>query len=331
MPPEPADHHLLPDIVVANIDEYGGEMGRAWLREFPQLLARVVHDWALTLEAPYTRLSFNYVTRVRGRDGTEAVLKLGAPWDEKRTELEWLRHYQDVGAPVPPGEPNTHATAVGVARVLRADASIAALMLERLTPGDTLHAIDDDAATRLLANCMRMLRRPAPHGIAFPHVSEWLAALPRYRAAHGDAGPLDERRIVRAQDLLPRLLHAEKDVLLHGDLHHANVLRRLDAQGATRWTVIDAKGVVGPPTYECGPMLLNGAVEHQSAERVLELTRARIPLFAQLLGASERDIAQWGFVHTMLSACWIVESGGTRGMDAHQKLAAAMECCLDGD
>ena len=326
----------LPEALVDNLISYGGDAGRAWMADFPALLQRVAQAWQLLLEAPYEKLSFNYVTRVQLADSTPAILKLGVPSDEKPTELAWLRHYSDVRSDVRPhvrsGDvalSDGQIARVGVAQVLRADPNISALLLTRLTPGDTLHALPDEDATRVLATSMARLRRPPPPDAAFPHVREWLTALPKYRERHGGNGPLDIRRVTRAQSLAEELLRSSTaDVLLHGDLHHANVLRHIDLSGATQWTVIDAKGVLGPASYEVGPMLLNGAVEGRDLATVLPMMRRRLELLAALLATDQQELTAWGFIQTMLSACWIVEAGSTRGLDAHQVLVAAMEACL---
>src|SRR5438067_1309862 len=42
-------------------------------------------------------------------------------------------------------------------------------------------------------------------------------------------------------------------VLLHGDLHHENIL----AAARQPWLAIDPKGVVGEPAYEAGALLRN--------------------------------------------------------------------------
>ena len=65
--------------------------------------------------------------------------------------------------------------------------------------------------------------------------------------------PLPPRLVTEAQRLYVDLLASSAPaVLLHGDLHHGNILRH-----GEDWVAIDPKGVIGEPAYECGPLLFN--------------------------------------------------------------------------
>jgi streptomycin 6-kinase len=60
---------------------------------------------------------------------------------------------------------------------------------------------------------------------------------------------LPRELVATAVSLFNELLPSQSEpVLLHGDLHHWNILR------ATRvpWLALDPKGVVGEPAYEVG-------------------------------------------------------------------------------
>ena len=94
-------------------------------------------------------------------------------------------------------------------------------------------------------------------------------------------------------------------VLLHGDLHHENIL--MDASG--NWKVIDPQGRIGEQCLEAGRFLLNewkwfggiGDLQHMSE---------CIDSFARALGESRRTIATSCFLDYALSSCWKVEDGG---------------------
>jgi streptomycin 6-kinase len=60
--------------------------------------------------------------------------------------------------------------------------------------------------------------------------------------------------LARAERLSADLLEsAATEVLLHGDLHHFNIL----SARREPWLCIDPKGMRGHPGYEVGPFLLN--------------------------------------------------------------------------
>jgi streptomycin 6-kinase len=89
-------------------------------------------------------------------------------------------------------------------------------------------------------------------------------------------------------------------VLLHGDLHHWNIL----TSEREPWLALDPKGVVGEPGYEIGPLLLNPTLQpgHVLARRIDQL--------AEELGLDRERLLGWGLAHAVLSAWWSVEDHG---------------------
>ncbi len=104
--------------------------------------------------------------------------------------------------------------------------------------------------------------------------------------------------------------------MLHGDLHHGNVL----AAEREPWLVIDPKGVVGDPAYEPAVMLWNshaGVGARDAADRLA----ARLDILAEMLCHDRRRMAAWGFAQAVLSACWSACVG--LGRDRERALATA--------
>ena len=95
-------------------------------------------------------------------------------------------------------------------------------------------------------------------------------------------------------------------MLLHGDLHHYNIL---SAERAP-WLAIDPHGLVGEPAFETGAFFGNpsGLLDRPNPRRVL--TR-RADIFAERLSLDRARIVAWGFAYQMLSAVWSAEHGGT--------------------
>ena len=226
-------------------------------------------------------------------DGAEVVLKAGVPNKELRTEAAALRAFNGRGS----------------VRLLGADPDAGLLLLERLRPGAVLTALadeaHDDAATTIAAAVMRGLRRPAPPGHDFPTVADWGKGFARLRARFGGGtGPLPQARVEEAESLFAELLASSAPaVLLHGDLHHDNIL----SAERQPWLAIDPKGVVGEPAYEVGALLRNlwpDRHAHRNPARLLE-RRAR-----QLAEELELDLARvrgWAVAQAVLSAVWSVE------------------------
>ncbi len=101
--------------------------------------------------------------------------------------------------------------------------------------------------------------------------------------------------------------------LLHGDLHHENILWD-DALG---WLAIDPKGVIGPKPMECGRFLHNfvedevPGINHlrdAPMDDVCEIMEMRIRTFAAALGLPRADLLRASFVDSVLSFCWTSNS-----------------------
>ena len=294
----------LPAVFVRNVlGVYGEPDGRAWLDALPDLLADVADRWELRLGEPYP-LSFNYVARATRADGTPAVLKLTPPAGELRFEVTALRHFGGSGA----------------VRLLAADGRAGAARLERAEPGELLTALqarDDEAATRVAAEVGIRLHRPPSEPLRT--VEDWArAAFGWLRGRYGGGtGPLPAELLDRAEAEHAELVASSgPPVLLHGDLHHDNILT-----SDRGWLAIDPHGVLGEPAYEAGPLLRNpiGLGARPDLETVLA---RRVPVLAEAYGVAAERIRGWGRAHGAVSVIWSHEDGGHVDTDTLAVLAA---------
>ncbi|HEX8559888.1 MAG TPA: aminoglycoside phosphotransferase family protein [Pyrinomonadaceae bacterium] len=272
-----------------------GEAGRAWLRALPSLVAGCAARWSLKVGPPFLPLSYNYAAPAEGPRGERLVLKLGVPGAELLNEAEALRLFDGRGA----------------ARLVGSDAGSGALLLERLEPGASLVALceeDDGAATAAAAGVMRKLRRDAPPGHAFPTAADWLSGFGKLRARFGGGcGPFPPRLLEEAETLSAELLaSAARPALIHGDLHHGNVL----AAGRAPWLAIDPKGLVAEPAYEVGALLRNPLPQLLGFPRPVEVTERRVAILSDELGLERARVRGWGLAQAVLSAWWAVEDVG---------------------
>jgi streptomycin 6-kinase len=279
------------DALTRNVlDAWGGD-GERWLTNLPRTIAEVARAWELTVDAPY-ELSYHYVAAVVCADGTPAVVKLGVPG----------------GGSLAEEAPALAAFAGrGAVRLLRADLSLGALLLERVEPGwrarDLVPARDAEA-TSAAASIMRRLHVPAPPGCPLPELVTQAEAFDEYVRAHGDRGPLPVDLVGRAGALMRELCaSATERVVLHGDLHHDNILR------AERepWLAIDPHGLVGDPGYEVGSLLYNPDPDDRDAV-LTALVPARVEQLAEELAMPIERIVAWGFVKAVLSDVWNAEA-----------------------
>jgi streptomycin 6-kinase len=181
-----------------------------------------------------------------------------------------------------------------------------ALLLERVSPGTSLVSATlnggDDEATEVLAD---VIGRMSPREVTsvVPTVEDWSQGFDRYDASANR--PLPGRLVDQARTVYVQLCRSQsRRRLLHGDLHHGNVL--LDAERG--WLAIDPKGVVGEPEYEIGAALRN-PIERPAWFLSPATITARLDRFADRLHLNRERMVRWAFAQAVLSAVWAVEDG----------------------
>jgi streptomycin 6-kinase len=320
----------LPESFVQTTLRTFGEPGRAWLADLPGLLAECCRRWSLRLGEPFP-LSFNYVVPATTADGAAVVLKLGVPNPELASEMAALRLYDGRGA----------------ARLLDCLPERGALLLERVLPGSMLAdmTVDDAEATRILAQSMRRLWRPLTpeqaHLLFEPRVENrdsrsvkagrgpgsfcaaqtcatgfydlrrWTIAL---RQPCGESNPGDKSfphaLFDHAAGLLEDLLASQGEmVLLHGDLHHDNVLQARMRSGGDEWLAIDPKGLAGEREIEVGPMMYNPWQRVLGWQDLKSVYARRLDILQEELDLDRQRMLSWCFVESLLSIVWLMEDG----------------------
>ena len=194
-----------------------------------------------------------------------------------------------------------------------------ALLLERLRPGTRLVDLvlrgGDDEATSVLATLIGKMspRRPVAN---VPTVEDWGKGMDRYAA--GQQTQIPRPLLLEAQRLHAELCASQSQVrLLHGDLHHHNVL--FDADRG--WLAIDPKGVIGELEYEIGAALRN---PNELPDLLTDprTIATRVHRFASTLTLNPGRILAWALVQAVLSVVWLVEDGFPVD-SGHQTIALA--------
>jgi streptomycin 6-kinase len=197
----------------------------------------------------------------------------------------------------------------GVVRIF--EYASGALLLERLTPATPLvwsvREERDDEATDALAGVIDRMRGTEPPARCMT-VRQWGEAFDRYLMRGDRQIPRDLVHQALAQ--YQRLCASQPRVqLLHGDLHHYNVLW----DSARGWIAVDPKGVSGEIEYEVGAALRN-PIEMQDFVSSPQRLQNGVERFSSRLGLDAERVLDWGFAQAVLSAIWEVEDG--RAVDA---------------
>jgi streptomycin 6-kinase len=257
-----------------------------------QELAAAIARWGLTAEGASVRTQTALV-QFASRAGQPLVLKLVLHPDEADQRAA-LAHFGGRGA----------------VRLL--DWQGDALLLERAVPGEPLAGLvrqgRDDEATEAICEVMSALHRaPGPPPAVARSVESWGRGFDRIRPAALERG-VDAALIDRAQRIWGVLAASQgPPLLLHGDLHHYNILS--DARG---WVAIDPKGVIGERAFETGAALRNPNGELALIARP-DVVARRAAIMAGRLGLEPGRLLGWAFSQAVLSALWSIEDGGEPG------------------
>lgn len=190
----------------------------------------------------------------------------------------------------------------GIARVFEHTGG--AVLIERLRPGNSLVSLvltgRDEEATSILATVMQKMSAPEiPKSCVT--TEDWAKGFDRYLAS-GD-NQISSQLVESAKRVYTDLCASQRQVrLLHGDLHHYNVLYDSDRG----WLAIDPKGVVGELEYEVGAVLRN-PFERPDLFASASTVERRLKQFSSMLSLDLERALAWGFAQAVLSAVWEFE------------------------
>jgi streptomycin 6-kinase len=264
-----------------NIINIYGNQGKNWLTILPALTAELTSKYQLTDLQPVANMSFNYL--VTGlQDKKPIILKLGLNEKALTKEAACLHAFARHGA----------------AEVIASEPGM--ILMERANPGTTLKEYFPDkeqqAITILCQRIQQLHTAEIPKQHNFFNLKELLTTLDNDLDIPIDI--LSKARLLR-DDLL---VSTNKTVLLHGDLHHENILKHGDD-----WLVIDPKGFMGDPVLEVCAFIHNPIPELLEQDNPTEIISGRIQACADQLGFSKQRIQDWLYVKSVLCWAWCLD------------------------
>jgi streptomycin 6-kinase len=156
----------------------------------------------------------------------------------------------------------------------------------------------DDAATGIICDVVGALHRSeavAEGLIPMPERgAELRAALARGLVPEGARGMMS-----RAADLLAELCADRAGWrMLHGDIHHFNVLA-----SPRGWLAIDPKGLWGPGVYDYANTLCNPFPHVGHVADPVRMAR-QADIIAERAGVDRGLLLRWTFVHAAMGTAW---------------------------
>ena len=245
--------------------------------------------WRLTPDGDaFTTRFGSRLAPVRTADGAAAMLKIAGHPEEARGGLLMAWWAGD-----------------GAAKVLAHEGD--AILLERLEDGRSLAAMalggQDDEATKVLCACAAKLHTPraAPPPASLVPLDVWFAAL-------FDAAPREGGVFARAEPIARTLLAQPREpVVLHGDLHHDNVLEGGVLDGGSRgWLAIDPKGLIGERGFDYANLFRNPTIELALAPGRMQ---RQIEVVTRAADIEPQRLLQWIVTYAALGAAWSLQSG----------------------
>lgn len=292
---------IIPDYFRKSLINSRGEAGKKWLDDLPEVVEKLSVQWQIKIFPPFM-LSYNYVCPAERADGSSAVLKVEFTAEKARTEYEALKIFNGAGA----------------VKIIEEDSESKALLLERAFSGTSLKSIKDDKKrTSIMIDVMKKLRKPAPKNHEFLFIEDWGESFKRHRKQfNGGVGPFEKQLFDKAEKTFFDLAESQKEkVLLHGDLHHGNIL----VTEREPYLAIDPKGIIGEAEYEVGAMLRNELPKDKKvAKKTLD---QRINQLSEGLRYDKKRIRQWAFSQAVLAAVWVFED--------HKKLDKPFLICAE--
>lgn len=226
------------------------------LAALARIAREVAAEWEVELGAPFALARYSFVAPA----GDDAVLKVTPPEDDEADE-----------------EPDALELwgGDGAVRLLRRDDARRALLIERVRPGDDIAELSEEEATQMAVSTGLQLWRPAAQLFRWigDHIPRWLD-----QAEGHELLPL-ARELYQSLDV-------GRETLVHGDLHHHNILR------STRGPVaIDPKPMLGEPEYDIPSFLWNPLPYRMQRD----VTERRLAAFAAA-GLDDERMRTWAVI-----------------------------------
>lgn len=304
-------HLNIPETLVKNIISLHGDRGKKFIDCLPEFILNYENKWKLKVGECFSDAQFNIVFTALKNNGTSAVFKCCVPNKEFKTEVKSLKHYNGFGA----------------VKLLESDVENGAMLIEKINPGILLEQCNFSIENKIKYTIYvcKKLHKPYQSSLAansigqthnsFPTLQDWFLGLDRalLKKFNSAGGPCSKTTIEKARSLSRELLQSQSTVvLLHGDLHYANLLQ----SGNQEFIAIDPKGVIGEPEFEIPLPRVTYPITTDELFYHLDC-------FIEQSQFDKKRIDAWLFSKAVLSAWWTVEDSGAPHVLTQKLLSVA--------
>lgn len=281
----------LPEKFVGNTLGLCGDSGGLWLNDLPHIIESLSENWQIKVDKPFENLSYNFVAPCICADDSEAVVKIAVPLNNSEifNEAKYLQILDGKGT----------------VKVLNFDKERRAMLLEKLSPGKHLKEIfvgNEQAAVEVAAVLIRKLRRKPSACSEFILLEVWFENF--FKRALNTEFPQEYLR--KTQEIFYEFNNSSPKFLLHGDLHHENIL----SAERESFLAIDPKGIIGEIGFETSAFLNNHLDWLADDLNLHEKLIKAVAHFSESFEIKPRDLYKWAFAQMVLAVWWTFEDGG---------------------
>lgn len=179
-----------------------------------------------------------------------------------------------------------------------------AILLTRATGSASLATMSrmgqDSEACRILCATANRLHSPSTRPLPrLTSLHEWFSSLKPAAMKYGGI-------LIYCADVSEELLSSPRDiVVLHGDLHHGNVLD-FDRSG---WLAIDPKGLIGERGFDFANIFTNPDLDNPipRVATIPEIFKQRLSIVTETAGLERERLLKWIISWCGLSTIWSLE------------------------
>lgn len=263
--------------LIDNITKIYGNDGVRWLDELPHLIQYYQTKWQLKNLAAHSDLSYNPI--LFGRlDNSEMALKLSYSKDDLQKELELLEIYQNHGAVrvieydeqvvlMQKGHKDLKSAKLLLEQEIEIYATLFQQMLNAKQPSQTKYKSEQDL---------------------FRSLSQTDNKLSRYRD--------------KADKYMKDIDRQREYQLLHGDLHHGNIIKTDEG-----WCFIDPKGINCTICFELANFIRNPIDQIYKNKNAKEIVLKRVNMLSQIFKLDNKLLLQYVYIQSLLAWQWALQ------------------------
>lgn len=208
----------------------------------------------------------------------------------------------------------------GAARVIHHEKG--AILLQRATGSASLSMLSRDGrdaeACRIMCRTANQLHRPRKKPLPqLEPLHDWFRPLKPAARTHGGI-------LTRSADIADALLATPQDeVVLHGDLHHENVLDF----GPSGWLAIDPKGIKGERGFDYANIFTNPDLSNPLPRTAVvpDIFKQRLEIVSEMAELDRERLLMWIIAWCGLSATWSLDINAPISIQCHVAELALVE------